>query len=63
MIKTKTQKLRALDFTDKFNMCCYMNTYKHDIDIINITHEDGRSPFTSWKVNRTNDKNRELYRS
>jgi hypothetical protein len=40
MIKTKTQKLRALDFTDKFNMCCYMNAYKHDIDIINITHED-----------------------
>lgn len=42
MIKTKTQKLRALAFTDKFNMCCYMNSYKHDIDIINITHEDGR---------------------
>ena len=41
MLKTKTDKLRALDFTDKFNMCSYINAMKRDIDIINITHADG----------------------
>ena len=41
MLKTKTEKLRALDFTDKFNMCSYINSMKGDIDIINITHADG----------------------
>jgi hypothetical protein len=41
MLKTKTDKLRALDFTDKFNMCAYINSTKRDIDIINITHADG----------------------
>lgn len=41
MLKTKTDRLRALDFTDKFNMCSYINAMKRDIDIINITHADG----------------------
>ena len=41
MLKTKTEKLRALDFKDKFNMCAYINSMKRDIDSINITHEDG----------------------
>ena len=41
MLKTKTEKLRALDFTDKFNMCSYINSIKGDIDIINITDSDG----------------------
>lgn len=40
MIKTKQQKLRALDFKDKFYMCAYINKIKNDIDIINITHEN-----------------------
>ena len=41
MLKIKTDTLRALDFTDKFDMCSYFNSMKRDIDIINITHEDG----------------------
>lgn len=41
MLKTKTEKLRALDFKDKFNMCSYINSMKRDIDIINITDSDG----------------------
>ena len=41
MLKTKTEKLRALDFKDKFNMCAYINAMKRDIDIINITDSDG----------------------
>lgn len=41
MIKDKTKKLRALDFRDKFNMCSYINSIKSEIDIINITDDNG----------------------
>lgn len=51
MLKTKTDKLRALDFTDKFNMCSYINAMKRDLDIINITHADGR--YTIYYIEKT----------
>lgn len=51
MLKTKTEKLRALDFTDKLNMCSYINSMKGDIDIINITHADGR--YTIFYLEKT----------
>ena len=51
MLKTKIDKLRALDFTDKFNMCSYINSMKGDIDIINITHADGR--YTIFYLEKT----------
>ena len=42
MLKTKTDKLRALDFTDKFIMCSYINSMKGDIDIINAALSEGK---------------------
>ena len=41
MIKDKTKNLVALDFRDKFNMCSYINSIKSEIDIINITDDNG----------------------
>ena len=42
MLKTKTDKLYALDFTDKFIMCSYINSMKGDIDIINAALSEGK---------------------
>ena len=41
MIKDETKTLRALEFRDKFNMCSYINSMKYEIDIINITDDNG----------------------
>jgi hypothetical protein len=41
MIKDKTRKLYAIDFRDKLSMCSYINSMKKEIDIINITHDNG----------------------
>lgn len=41
MIKDKTKKLRAIDFKDKLSLCSYINTIKYEIDIINITDDNG----------------------
>jgi hypothetical protein len=41
MIKTKKHQLRVCDFNNKFQMCSFVNALKSDIDIINITHNNG----------------------
>lgn len=41
MIKDETTQLMALEFTDKFNLCAYINGYHKKLNIINITHDNG----------------------
>lgn len=41
MIKDKTKNLIAIEFSNNFSLCAYMNNMKEEIDIINITQDNG----------------------
>ena len=41
MIKDKTKNLIAIEFSNNFSLCAYINNMNEEIDIINITQDNG----------------------